>query len=83
VGWVGSGEPSPKEYDVLRLFVHHAGKGLTHAHILREVWVAASDPRLENLTRKAGCPARSPARESGAIRSAPKPNRGRAGRRSA
>ena len=36
---------SPKEYDVLRLLVHHAGKVLTHAHILREVWGAASDPQ--------------------------------------
>ena len=36
---------SPKEYDVLRLMVHHAGKVLTHAHILREVWGAATDPQ--------------------------------------
>ena len=36
---------SPKEYDVLRLFVRHAGKVLTHAQILREVWGAASDPQ--------------------------------------
>ncbi|WP_237481138.1 response regulator [Lichenibacterium dinghuense] len=34
---------SPKEYEVLRLMVLHAGKVLTHAHILREVWGNASD----------------------------------------
>lgn len=34
---------SPKEYEVLRLLVLHAGKVLTHAHILREVWGAATD----------------------------------------
>jgi two-component system KDP operon response regulator KdpE len=26
------------EYSLLRLFVHHAGKVLTHRHLLREVW---------------------------------------------
>jgi two-component system, OmpR family, KDP operon response regulator KdpE len=26
------------EYSLLRLFIHHAGKVLTHRHILREVW---------------------------------------------
>ena len=26
------------EYSLLRLFVQHAGKVLTHRHILREVW---------------------------------------------
>ncbi|AWN54592.1 response regulator transcription factor [Methylobacterium sp. 17Sr1-1] len=36
---------SPKEYDVLRLLVHHAGKVLTHAHLLREVWGSAADPQ--------------------------------------
>ena len=34
---------SPKEYEVLRLMVLHAGKVLTHAHILREVWGARAD----------------------------------------
>ena len=29
---------SPREYDVLRLLVAHAGKVLTHRFILREVW---------------------------------------------
>jgi two-component system KDP operon response regulator KdpE len=29
---------SPREYDVLRLLVHHAGKVLTHGMILRDVW---------------------------------------------
>jgi two-component system, OmpR family, KDP operon response regulator KdpE len=26
------------EYSLLRLFIHHAGKVLTHRHLLREVW---------------------------------------------
>jgi two-component system KDP operon response regulator KdpE len=34
---------SPKEYDLLRVLVMHAGKVLTHAHIMREVWGAATD----------------------------------------
>jgi two-component system KDP operon response regulator KdpE len=29
---------SPKEYDLLQQFVVHAGKVLTHRHLLREVW---------------------------------------------
>jgi two-component system KDP operon response regulator KdpE len=29
---------SPREYDLLRLFVAHAGKVLTHRFILREIW---------------------------------------------
>jgi two-component system KDP operon response regulator KdpE len=29
---------SPREYDLLRLFVAHAGKVLTHRFLLREVW---------------------------------------------
>ena len=34
---------SPKEYELLRLFVMHAGKVLTHQHIMREVWGGATD----------------------------------------
>jgi two-component system KDP operon response regulator KdpE len=34
---------SPKEYDLLRLLVMHAGKVLTHQHIMRDVWGAAGD----------------------------------------
>jgi two-component system KDP operon response regulator KdpE len=34
---------SPKEYDLLRILVMHAGKVLTHAFIMREVWGAATD----------------------------------------
>ena len=34
---------SPKEYDVLRVLVQHAGKVITHAHLLREVWGSAAD----------------------------------------
>jgi two-component system KDP operon response regulator KdpE len=29
---------TPKEYDLLRVFVIHAGKVVTHQHLLREVW---------------------------------------------
>jgi two-component system KDP operon response regulator KdpE len=34
---------SPREYDLLRLLVAHAGKVLTHKMILREVWALQTD----------------------------------------
>ena len=34
---------SPKEYDLLRVLVQHAGKVLTHQFLLREVWGSATD----------------------------------------
>ncbi len=34
---------TPREYDLLRLFVAHAGKVLTHRFILREVWGGEGD----------------------------------------
>jgi two-component system KDP operon response regulator KdpE len=34
---------TPREYDLLRLLVSHAGKVLTHRHILKEVWGGESD----------------------------------------
>lgn len=34
---------SPKEYDILRTLVQHAGKVLTHRHLLREVWGGNED----------------------------------------
>jgi two-component system KDP operon response regulator KdpE len=34
---------SPREYDLLRLFVAHAGKVLTHRFILKEVWGGETD----------------------------------------
>ncbi|MGE3935691.1 MAG: response regulator [Rhodospirillaceae bacterium] len=34
---------SPREYDLLRLLVLHAGKVLTHKFILREVWGTETD----------------------------------------
>ena len=34
---------SPKEYDILRLLVIHAGKVLTHRMIMQEVWGATGD----------------------------------------
>lgn len=41
-----SGEPvklTPREYELLRLLVAHAGKVLTHTFILREIWGGESD----------------------------------------
>ena len=34
---------TPREYDLLRLLVTHAGKVLTHKFILREVWGSETD----------------------------------------
>jgi two-component system KDP operon response regulator KdpE len=34
---------TPREYDLLRLFVAHAGKVLTHKSILRELWAGEGD----------------------------------------
>ena len=36
---------SPKEYELLRILVQHAGKVLTHAFLLRNVWGATTDPQ--------------------------------------
>ena len=36
---------APKEYDLLRQLVQHAGKVVTHAHLLREVWGGSPDPQ--------------------------------------
>ncbi len=38
---------SPREYDVLRVLVQHAGKVLTHRFLIREVWGGAVD--VQNL----------------------------------
>jgi two-component system KDP operon response regulator KdpE len=34
---------TPREYDLLRLLIAHAGKVLTHKFVLREVWGAETD----------------------------------------
>ena len=34
---------SPKEYDILRILVSHAGKVITHQHLLREIWDDTTD----------------------------------------
>jgi two-component system KDP operon response regulator KdpE len=34
---------SPREWDILRLLVNHAGRVLTHRHILGKLWGAAGD----------------------------------------
>jgi two-component system KDP operon response regulator KdpE len=50
---------TPTEYDLLRLLVNHAGKVLTHRHILKELWgsVYLDQPHvlrvnISNLRRK-------------------------------
>jgi two-component system KDP operon response regulator KdpE len=40
---------SPKEFDLLRHLVTHAGKVLTHRHLLREVWGPAQAEELQYL----------------------------------
>ena len=37
------------EYSLLKLFIHHAGKVLTHGQILREVWGPNSEDRTQYL----------------------------------
>ncbi|MGX5734746.1 response regulator transcription factor [Bosea thiooxidans] len=34
---------SPKEYDILRILVQHAGKVITHQHLLHHVWGGTTD----------------------------------------
>lgn len=34
---------SPREWDILRMLVHHAGKVLTHKMIMNELWGATAD----------------------------------------
>ena len=36
---------SPKEYDLLRLLVQHAGKVLTHKFLLQKLWDEPTDPQ--------------------------------------
>jgi two-component system KDP operon response regulator KdpE len=36
---------APKEYELLRLLVQHAGKVLTHRFLLHELWDEATDPQ--------------------------------------
>lgn len=36
---------TPKEYDILRILVTHAGKVVTHRHLLSEVWEDTTDPQ--------------------------------------
>jgi two-component system KDP operon response regulator KdpE len=36
---------SPKEYDLLRLLVQHAGKVLTHKFLIHELWDEPTDPQ--------------------------------------
>lgn len=47
-----NGEPvrlTATEYALLRLFVQHVGKVLTHRHILREIWGAGQEDRTQYL----------------------------------
>jgi two-component system KDP operon response regulator KdpE len=34
---------SPKEYDILRIMVQHAGKALTHQFLMKHIWGGAAD----------------------------------------
>lgn len=34
---------SPKEYEILRVLVQHAGKVITHQHLLNQVWGGSTD----------------------------------------
>ena len=50
---------TPTEYDLLRVLVQHAGRVLTHGHLLRQVWGASYQPEthllrvnISNLRRK-------------------------------
>ena len=36
---------SPKEYELLRLMIQHAGKVLTHKFLLKELWSTSIDPQ--------------------------------------
>src|SRR5215813_5143966 len=50
--WTRHGQkikPSPKEFDLLRHLVMHAGKVLTHRHLLREVWGPAQAEEVQYL----------------------------------
>ena len=38
---------TPREYDILRVLVQHAGKVLTHAFLIRQVWGGTAD--VQNL----------------------------------
>jgi two-component system KDP operon response regulator KdpE len=40
---------SPKEYDILQQFVIHAGKVLTHRHLLQEVWGGVDSADVQAL----------------------------------
>lgn len=40
---------SPKEFDLLRLLVSHAGKVLTHRHLLRDIWGPAQTEEVQYL----------------------------------
>jgi two-component system KDP operon response regulator KdpE len=40
---------TPTEYALLRLFVRHAGRVLTHRHILREIWGPKSEEHRQYL----------------------------------
>ena len=40
---------TPNEYDLLRVLITHAGKVLTHRHLLREVWGAEYGDELHML----------------------------------
>lgn len=40
---------SPKEYDILRILVQHAGKVITHKLLLDQVWGGATDQQYVRI----------------------------------
>ena len=50
---------SPKEYDILEQLAIHAGKVLTHRHLLREVWRDERSIRNICASMSASCARRS------------------------
>ena len=57
---------TPKEYDLLRILVTHAGKVITHQHLLREVGA-----RLAARNALSACTSGNSARSSNLIRPSP------------
>jgi hypothetical protein len=66
---------TPREYDLLRLLIAHAGKVLTHKFILKEVWGGETDVQYLRIYNP------YPAPEAGSRSGVAQPDPDRAGRR--
>ena len=55
---------SPKEYELLRLLIQHAGKVLTHKFLLKELWSTASTRNISASTSGSSGTRSSPTRRS-------------------